>query len=433
MQKICRKGGNIPFKESQTQQPVKQNKPKKSSTTPHVAVSVVTPQNRLQLQLPPLNAQKSIPLTLTSPFPDIASASLILCLFDPQIRCLFDPIVTALLFCVVEFGDWSCVRVLEGEIGGGLVVVVVMEVEVEEARPAMTFDEASMERSKNFVKALQELKNLRPQLYSAAEYCEKSYLNSEQKQMVLDNLKDYAMRALVNAVDHLGTVAYKLTDLLEQQTSDVSTMELKVSCLNQQLLTCQTYTDKEGIRQQQLLAIVPRHHKRYVLPNLINKKVHFSPNVQNDPRQTHVQARPRVHPSASPSAKTLSWHLASETKPSLKGSQKSSTCSEGQRNSLESSGEFDFLGNEPGIGKKSSSTHSERSTGSRSPLSSIIRQPFGNGHKDTSLDSRPLTPFRSFETPTRQVILRAPSRGKGVLSSLFAKQKVPKLKAGAVA
>lgn len=29
----------------------------------------------------------------------------------------------------------------------------------------------------------QELKNLRPQLYSASEYCEKSYLHSEQKQM----------------------------------------------------------------------------------------------------------------------------------------------------------------------------------------------------------------------------------------------------------
>jgi len=50
---------------------------------------------------------------------------------------------------------------------------------------------------------------------------------------VLDNLKDYAVRALVNAVDHLGTVAYKLTDLLEQQTLDVSTMDLKVSMLNQ--------------------------------------------------------------------------------------------------------------------------------------------------------------------------------------------------------
>ncbi|KAM2200342.1 hypothetical protein ACFX1R_000300 [Malus domestica] len=84
--------------------------------------------------------------------------------------------------------------------------------------PAMTFDEISMERSKSFVKALQELKNLRPQLYSAAEYCEKSYLHSEQKQM---------------------------------QTSDVSTMDLKVTCLNQKLLACKTYMDKEGSRQQQ--------------------------------------------------------------------------------------------------------------------------------------------------------------------------------------
>ena len=144
-----------------------------------------------------------------------------------------------------------------------------MELEHPTATPlnsAMTYDEASMERSKSFVNALQELKNLRPQLYSAAEYCEKSYLHSEQKQMVLDNLKDYAVRALVNAVDHLGTVAYKLTDLLEQQTFDVSTMDLKVATINQKLLTCQIYTDKEGLRQQQLLAFIPRHHKHYILP-----------------------------------------------------------------------------------------------------------------------------------------------------------------------
>ncbi|KAB2004602.1 hypothetical protein ES319_D11G210500v1 [Gossypium barbadense] len=32
-------------------------------------------------------------------------------------------------------------------------------------------------------------------------------------------------------------------------------------------LTCQTYTDKEGIRQQQLLAFIPRHHKHYILPS----------------------------------------------------------------------------------------------------------------------------------------------------------------------
>lgn len=110
---------------------------------------------------------------------------------------------------------------------------------------AMTFDEVSMERSKTFVKALQELKNLRPQLYSAAEYCEKSYLHSEQKQMVLDNLKNYAVRALVNAIDHLGTVAYKLTDLFEQQMLDISTIEMKISSLNQRTFTCQAMLIKK--------------------------------------------------------------------------------------------------------------------------------------------------------------------------------------------
>ncbi|KAJ0939105.1 putative ABI family protein [Helianthus annuus] len=61
--------------------------------------------------------------------------------------------------------------------------------EVEQSNQAKMFNEPSMEPSISFVKALQELKNIRPQLYSAAEYCEKSYLHSEQKQVVLDNLK----------------------------------------------------------------------------------------------------------------------------------------------------------------------------------------------------------------------------------------------------
>ncbi|KAJ0614489.1 putative ABI family protein [Helianthus annuus] len=114
-----------------------------------------------------------------------------------------------------------------------------------------------------------ELKNIRPQLYSAAEYCEKSYLHSEQKQVVLDNLKDYAVRALVNAVGHLGTVAYKLTDLLEQQTLEISTTGLHISCLHQ---------------------------------------------VQTGAKQSHFQSRPRQFVSGTPAANTLCWHLASETK-----------------------------------------------------------------------------------------------------------------------
>ncbi len=50
---------------------------------------------------------------------------------------------------------------------------------------------------------------------------------------MLDNLKDYAVKALVNAVDHLGTVAYKLSDLLSQQTTEISAIELQAASLAQ--------------------------------------------------------------------------------------------------------------------------------------------------------------------------------------------------------
>ncbi|KAF5733092.1 protein ABIL1 [Tripterygium wilfordii] len=299
--------------------------------------------------------------------------------------------------------------------------------EVEQSRtdyPATTFDEVSMERSKSFVKALQELKNLRPQLYSAAEYCEKSYLRSEQKQMVLDNLKDYAVRALVNAVDHLGTVAYKLTDLLEKQMLDSSTMELKVSCLNQQLLTCQTYTRQEGLRQQQLLAIIPRHHKHYILPNSVRKKVHFSPLVQTDPRQNHFQGISHFQPSGSPASKTLSWHMASETKSTtLKGTSEALTSNEEPKSYGKTSGVFNLLDNEVNTWTKSSVAPVLLASGGPA-----VMQTFGVTHRDQLEGTKPLTAFRSFDKPRRERV-RAPVRSKSVLSAFFVKQKTAKMKA----
>ncbi|KAL0008492.1 hypothetical protein SO802_009994 [Lithocarpus litseifolius] len=303
--------------------------------------------------------------------------------------------------------------------------------EVEQSRavnPAMTFDEVSMERSKNFVKALQELKNLRPQLYSAAEYCEKSYLHSEQKQMVLDNLKDYAVRALVNAVDHLGTVAYKLTDLLEQQTLEVSTMELNVSCLNQKLLMCQTYMEKEGIRQQQLLAFIPRHHKHYILPNSVNKKVHFSPHIQTDARQNHFHARARLYSSGTSASKTLSWHLASETKSTMKGTPQSLSSTEDLKISGNTSGVFHLVDNEETIKTKSSLAHLQLPSGG--PGSSAVMQALSATRRDATDSSKALTAYRSFENQNRREIVRVPVRSKSVLSAFFVKQKTLKLKAG---
>ncbi|KAG2290568.1 hypothetical protein Bca52824_050172 [Brassica carinata] len=291
-----------------------------------------------------------------------------------------------------------------------------------EANTAMTFDEVSMERSKSFVKALQELKNLRPQLYSAADYCEKSYLHSEQKQMVLDNLKDYTVKALVNAVDHLGTVASKLTDLFDQQSSDVSTMELRASCVSQQLLTCRTYIDKEGLRQQQLLAVIPLHHKHYILPNSVNKRVHFSPLRRSESRQNHSQAISRLQPSDAPASKSLSWHLGSETKSTLKGTTTVAPSSKDSKAFAKTTGVFHLLGDEENIKPLVGSSQ----VSGVPATSTITRQT----QKDMEVHKL-TTAHRSLDNPRREII-QAPVRTKSVLSAFFVKQKTPKLKAGYV-
>ncbi|KAJ8435201.1 hypothetical protein Cgig2_028387 [Carnegiea gigantea] len=132
-------------------------------------------------------------------------------------------------------------------------------------RPS-NYDEMSMHQSLLFAESLKDLKNLRSQLYSAAEYFELSYTNDDQKQIVVDTLKDYAIKALVNTVDHLGSVTYKVNDLLDEKVEEVSDTEFRVSCIEQRLRTCQEYIDREGMAQQSSVINTPRYHKRYVLP-----------------------------------------------------------------------------------------------------------------------------------------------------------------------
>ncbi|XP_062120086.1 protein ABIL2 isoform X1 [Humulus lupulus] len=133
-------------------------------------------------------------------------------------------------------------------------------------REASNFDEVSMHQSLLFSDSLQDLKNLRSQLYSAAEYFELSYTNDDQKQIVVETLKDYAIKALVNTVDHLGSVSYKVNDLLDEKVDEVSGTELRVSCIEQRLRTCQEFIDHEGLTQQSLVINTPKYHKRYILP-----------------------------------------------------------------------------------------------------------------------------------------------------------------------
>ncbi|RWR96425.1 protein ABIL3-like protein [Cinnamomum micranthum f. kanehirae] len=133
-------------------------------------------------------------------------------------------------------------------------------------KDASTFDELSMRQSLLFSDSLKDLKNLRAQLYSAAEYFELSYTDDDQKQIVVNTLKDYAIQALVNTIDHLGSVTFKVNSLLDEQVDEVSETELRVSCIEQRLRTCQEYSNCEGISQQSLVITTPKYHKRYILP-----------------------------------------------------------------------------------------------------------------------------------------------------------------------
>lgn len=128
------------------------------------------------------------------------------------------------------------------------------------------YDETSMHQSLLFADGLKDLKNLRTQLYSAAEYFEGSYTNDDQKQPVIETLKDYAIKALVNTVDHLGAVTLKVSDLLDEKVEEVSETEFQVSCIEQRLRTCQEYIDREGMAQQSSIIDTPKYLKRYVLP-----------------------------------------------------------------------------------------------------------------------------------------------------------------------
>lgn len=50
---------------------------------------------------------------------------------------------------------------------------------------------------------------------------------------VVDTLKDYAVKALINTIDHLGSVAFKVESLLDERVGKVPGFDLRLSCLEQ--------------------------------------------------------------------------------------------------------------------------------------------------------------------------------------------------------
>ncbi|KAK3429320.1 hypothetical protein EUGRSUZ_E00746 [Eucalyptus grandis] len=136
-------------------------------------------------------------------------------------------------------------------------------------RGASHYDELSMKESLIFSDSLKDLKDLRKQLYSAAEYFESSYNGQDHKQIVVNTLRDYTTKAFINTVDHLGSMTYEVNCLLDDKIGEASAIELRFSCVQQRQRMCEMFIDHGDLSQQSLAIRTPKHHMRYILPGML--------------------------------------------------------------------------------------------------------------------------------------------------------------------
>ncbi|KAK1421013.1 hypothetical protein QVD17_23051 [Tagetes erecta] len=121
------------------------------------------------------------------------------------------------------------------------------------------------ENDTKFCKSLQDLKDLCSQLHHAADSYQSSFLNSNQKQLVIKNTKEYIHSAVVTVVDHLGTVSSNLDHHLSK-TGSIYQTEVKLNILNQKLLTCQDYSHKIALAKVSEREYNPKYNSRYIKP-----------------------------------------------------------------------------------------------------------------------------------------------------------------------
>ncbi|KAJ1285500.1 hypothetical protein BS78_03G283900 [Paspalum vaginatum] len=132
---------------------------------------------------------------------------------------------------------------------------------------AVPFDRSSsrlgVPAAESFDGALKELKDLRSQLHEAADCCEKAFLNTERKKLILEGTKSYICDAVVTVIDHLGTVSSKLEHKMQEKT-DVAQTERKMDFLKQRLLTCEQYALSLKLSTVQGDPDAIQYHRRYI-------------------------------------------------------------------------------------------------------------------------------------------------------------------------
>ncbi|KAL0427029.1 UNVERIFIED_CONTAM: putative protein ABIL5 [Sesamum latifolium] len=122
-----------------------------------------------------------------------------------------------------------------------------------------------VDNAKVLEKSVQELRDFSSQVYRAADHCESSFLNTQDKRIVLETTKEYISRAVVTVVDHLGGISANLEYSLRNSDSIPQT-EHKIDMLKLRIGTCQQQFHKLALERFYLTADFSRHHCRYILP-----------------------------------------------------------------------------------------------------------------------------------------------------------------------
>uniref|UniRef100_A0A0E0JP02 Protein ABIL5 n=1 Tax=Oryza punctata TaxID=4537 RepID=A0A0E0JP02_ORYPU len=135
--------------------------------------------------------------------------------------------------------------------------------------------------AEGFDGALRELKDLRSQLHQAADCCEKAFLDTEKKKLILESTKGYICDAIVAVIDHLGTVSSKLEHQLQEKI-EITQTEKKLNFLKQRLLTCEQYaiTLKLLTVRGDIDAI--QYHRRYLSQSTGGTKEENGANSRKD-------------------------------------------------------------------------------------------------------------------------------------------------------
>ncbi|KZV51482.1 hypothetical protein F511_06950 [Dorcoceras hygrometricum] len=149
----------------------------------------------------------------------------------------------------------------------------------DESRKASNSEEIFMQRSLHFTNGLKDLKNLREQLYLAAEHFESSFNKEEHKQVLVETSKDYVAKALVNTIDHLGSVSDKLNKFLDEKADEFSHTNNPISCIHQKLNTFRGFIEFRGIPRESTTVEAPKHHKKYIIRGEENFQFGKKPNL----------------------------------------------------------------------------------------------------------------------------------------------------------